>query len=88
MEFIISSDRPLASLKCEFEVFNINGVRVWHSSVDDRTDSSSALRLNWNYETAAGNRVDKGIYICRATVITPEGKTAKKSNGNFSFLDQ
>ena len=79
VEFIISSDRPLASLKCEFEVFNINGVRVWHSSVDDRTDSSSALRLNWNYETAAGNRVDKGIYICRATVITPEGKTAKKS---------
>lgn len=79
VEFIISSDRPLAALACNFEVFDVNGVRVWHNSSADRTDSSSALRLKWDYTTAAGNRVNKGIYICRATVTSPEGKTANKS---------
>lgn len=79
VEFIINSDRPMASLACELEVFDINGIRMWHTSTDDRTDASSAIRLNWDYTTSAGNRVAKGIYVCRATVVTPEGKTAKKS---------
>lgn len=79
VEFIVNSDRPLAALACNIEVFNINGVRVWHTSSDDRTGSDSTLRFKWDYTTAAGNRVDKGIYICRATVISPEGKTAHKS---------
>ena len=79
VEFIINSDRPLAALACRFEVFDINGVRIWHTMSEDRTDSSSAIRLNWDYTTAAGNRVNKGIYVCRATVETPEGKTAYKS---------
>lgn len=79
VEFIINSDRPLASLTCELEVFDINGVRMWHNSTSDRTDSSSSLRLFWDYTTAAGNRVAKGIYLCRATVVSPEGKKAVKS---------
>lgn len=79
VQFIISSDRPMAALACDLEVFDINGVRIWHAKTDDRTDASSSLKFNWDYTTAAGNRVNKGIYICRATVVTPEGKTAKKS---------
>lgn len=79
VDFIISSDRPMAALDCDLEVFDINGIRVWHTSSSDRTDSTSALRLSWDFNTTAGNRVAKGIYVCRATVVTPEGKTAKKS---------
>lgn len=79
VEFIINSDRALASLDCEMEVFDINGIRVWHTSASDRTGADSAIRLKWDYTTTAGNRVAKGIYICRATVVTPEGKMAKKS---------
>ena len=79
IEFIISSDRPLAALACQLEVFDINGVRIWHNKSDDRTDADRALKMTWDYTTAAGNKVNKGIYICRATVETPEGKTAKKS---------
>lgn len=79
VEFIINSDRPMASLACDLEVFDINGIRMWHASTDDRTDASSALRLNWDFTTSAGHKVAKGIYICRATVTSPEGKTAKKS---------
>lgn len=79
VEFIINSDRPLATLGCNFEVFDINGIRVWHTDASDRTDASSSLRVNWDYTTSAGNRVAKGIYVCRATVETPEGKTARKA---------
>lgn len=79
VEFIISSDRPMAALTCELEIFDINGVRVWHTSTDDRTASDSTIKLSWNYHTTAGNRVAKGIYICRATVITPEGKSTRKA---------
>lgn len=79
VEFIIASDRPLAALDCELEVFDINGVRIWHNSNSDRTGADSSVRMSWDYTTAAGNRVAKGIYVCRATVISPEGKTASKS---------
>ena len=79
VDFIISSDRPLAALGCLVEIFDINGVRVWHNKTDERTDSNSSLKMSWNYTDRAGSRVDKGIYICRATVTTPEGKSARKS---------
>ena len=79
VEFIISSDRPMAALNCELEVYDINGIRIWHTSSADRTDSSSNLRLTWDYNTSAGNRVSRGIYICRAKVVTPEGKATSKS---------
>lgn len=79
VEFVISSDRPLAALGCKLEVFDINGVRVWHNTTEDRTGSDSTMRMTWDYTSAAGNKVDKGIYICRATLTSPEGKTASKS---------
>lgn len=79
VNFIISSDRPLAALACELEVFDINGIRVWSNSTDGRTDSSSAVTMSWDYTSSAGNRVAKGIYVCRATVVSPEGKMARKS---------
>lgn len=79
VEFIINSDRPLAALDCILEVFDINGTRVWHSSTADRTGSDSSIRILWDYNSAAGNRVGKGIYICRASVTTPEGKSTSKS---------
>lgn len=79
INFIISSDRPLASLACQLEVFDITGTRIWHNEVDGRTASDSTVQMKWNYSSAAGHRVDKGIYICRATVISPEGRVAHKS---------
>lgn len=79
VDFIVTSDRPMANLKCNLEVFDINGVRMWHSEAEDRTDTSSALRLSWDFTTASGNRVNNGIYIVRATLTSPEGKTARKS---------
>ena len=79
VEFLIASDRPLASLGCLLEVFDFNGTRIWHNSTDERTASDSTISMRWNYTSAAGHRVDKGIYICRATVTTPEGRVANKS---------
>lgn len=79
VEFIISSDRPLASLGCMLEVFDFSGTRVWHHTTDGRTGSDSTISMRWDYSSAAGHRVDKGIYICRATVTSPEGRVAYKS---------
>lgn len=79
VEFIVSSDRPMASLNCNLEVFDINGTRIWHNSSSGRTDASSSIRLFWDFTTSGGNRAAKGIYTCRATVESPEGKTAAKS---------
>lgn len=79
VEFVIASDRPMAALDCNLEVFDVNGIRVWHNASSDRTGADSALRMKWDFTSAAGNRVAKGLYICRATVESPEGKSAKKS---------
>ena len=83
IDFIISSDRPLSQLTCNLDIFDMNGIKVWHNTVNDRTGADSAVRMRWDYTSAAGYRVNKGVYFCRATVTTPEGKTTNKTKKIF-----
>lgn len=79
VNFILSTDRPKALVNCMVEVFDLNGRRVWNSASDVRTDLSAALSIPWNLCDASGVRVPRGIYLYRATVISPEGPQATKS---------
>lgn len=79
VDFIISTDRPMASLRCDMEVYDTNGIRVWHNGADGRTDNSSTLKMNWDFTSTAGNRVSPGIYLCRVSVVSPEGRQAVKT---------
>ncbi|MEZ3518710.1 MAG: type IX secretion system sortase PorU [Muribaculaceae bacterium] len=79
VNFILSTDRPMASVDCTVEVFDLNGRRVWTSSRTAATDMLASLSIPWNLCSSDGVRVPRGIYIYRATVTSPDGSSATRS---------
>ena len=79
VNFTLSTDRPKAKVDCRIEVFDLNGRRVWSSESNVSTDLSAGLSIGWNLCDGNGVRVPRGIYVYRATVISPEGPQATKS---------
>ncbi len=79
VNFLLSTDRPMAKMECTVEVFDLNGRRIWQSSEQVATDMTSALSVYWNLCDASGARVPRGIYLYRATLKTPEGTSTTAS---------
>lgn len=75
----VSLDRPNTKMKCTVDVFDLMGRRVWSSSNDTDTDIQSRLQVEWNLKDGSGVRVNRGIYLYRATVETPEGMYTSKT---------
>lgn len=49
-------------------VFNLMGQPVWSTSRTGRSDLFSSFPINWNLCDNAGRRVNRGIYLYRASV--------------------
>ena len=79
VNFLLSTDRPMASVECLVEVFDLNGRTVWRSDRNTTTDVTAALSIPWNLCDSSGQRVARGIYLYRATVTTPEGRSVTAS---------
>ncbi|MDE6296045.1 MAG: type IX secretion system sortase PorU [Muribaculaceae bacterium] len=79
VNFMLSTDRPMAKLDCTIEVFDLNGRRVWMSNEQSVTDIASALTVYWNLCDDSGTRVPRGIYLYRATIQSPEGTSTTAS---------
>lgn len=68
--FFLSHDQPDAMVTVTIEVFNLMGSPVWSSSVTGRSDMFLSVPVTWNLTDRAGRRVNRGIYVYRATVTT------------------
>lgn len=58
------------------EVYNIAGIRVWHSSVRIPAGNKFAS-IDWNVTDYSGNRLERGVYLYRSKVGKKETKTKK-----------
>lgn len=77
LELIIENDRPSSVLDIEINVFDIAGRQVWRGT--ERGISASnyyAYSCNMN---ATNGHLTPGIYICKVSVSTSNGKKANKS---------
>lgn len=79
VKFMVSTDRPMAKVECIVEVFDLNGRTVWSSNGNLTTDITAGLSIPWNLCDRGGQRVPRGIYLYRATIISPEGRTVTAS---------
>lgn len=77
--FTLTTDRPMSTMTCLWEVFDLNGKRLWSKRTDTSTDIDSRLQTEWNLTDENGRRVARGIYIYRVTLSTPEGYTSRAS---------
>lgn len=78
-DFHISLDRPNTALCFEHGVFDLNGRRIWSEEQTLNTGMESTVTSRWNLTDSAGTRVNRGIYIYRVRVETPEGPYATQS---------
>jgi hypothetical protein len=68
--FFIKHDRPDAMATVTIEVYNLMGSLVWSSTKTARSDMFVSSPINWNLCDNAGRRVNRGIYVYRASMST------------------
>ena len=68
--FYVRHNRPDATVTITVEVFDMLGRPVWSSSATGRSDMFVSTPLSWDLTDNSGRRVNRGIYIYRATVST------------------
>ncbi len=77
--FTLTTDRLLSSMSYDIEVFDLSGRPVWSSGRSSRTRNDGTLRHTWYLTDQNGERVPRGIYLCRATVESEEGMAVSKT---------
>jgi hypothetical protein len=70
--FYISHDRPDQMATVTITVYNLLGQPIWSSSVTGISDMFTSTPVTWNLCDAAGRRVQRGIYLYRATISTDD----------------
>ncbi|MDE6443729.1 MAG: hypothetical protein K2K64_04825 [Muribaculaceae bacterium] len=73
VNFIVATDGTKGETRCAIDVLDLNGKIVWHGPVSRINDSSCSVKVPWNLCGDNGARVQRGIYLYRATVTGEDG---------------
>lgn len=68
--FYVRHNRPDAMMMAQIEVYDLMGRTIWKSEKTAQSDMSILGPINWNLCDMSGRRVDKGIYLYRASIST------------------
>lgn len=74
--FYLSHNRPDAMLSVRIDVYDLSGRHLWTDTTRGRADMYLTAPVKWNLTNRAGQRVPRGIYVYRATVLTEATDTA------------
>ena len=77
--FYVKHNRPDAVVSVTIEVFDLMGRRVWSATQSGRSDMYTSTPITWNLIDSGGHRVQRGIYVYRATISTDGVKEATKA---------
>lgn len=75
----VTTDRPLSSLTCKLECFDIGGQLRWQTERKVYVGSDSTFSYAWDLKDINGNRMKRGIYMLRATVESDDGLSTTES---------
>ena len=79
VNFIIATDGATKAMKCNVEVFDLSGRKIWKSDDSDMNSANTRLYMGWDLCDSSGARVARGIYLYRATITTSSGATVTKT---------
>lgn len=71
--FYLSHDRPDSMIDVTVTVYDLLGHAIWSGSSSGRSDMFLSIPVSWDLTDSAGRRVNRGIYLYRAT-ITDNGR--------------
>lgn len=73
--FYVSHNRPEATLTVKIEIYDLSGKLIWTSETMGKADMYSSAPVTWNLTDRSGSKVNRGIYLYKATV-TSGGETS------------
>jgi flagellar hook assembly protein FlgD len=77
-QFWFEHNRPEQNLQVRIQIFTLSGkvVKTIKRTINDAGNRSS--EVEWDGRDDFGDKVGRGVYLYRLTVITPEGKKKEK----------
>ncbi len=66
--FLVTHNRPEATVTITIEVFNLMGQRVWSTTQSGRSSMFAAFPITWDLSDYSGTRLTRGIYLYKATI--------------------
>lgn len=70
--FFVSHDRPSVPMMVTLDIFDMGGKKVWTTTVNAISDFMTPVQIQWDLTDMSGNRVERGIYLYRATISSEE----------------
>lgn len=68
--FYLRHNRPDAMVTVTISVYTMMGQEVWSNTSTGRSDMYLSMPVTWNLTDGSGRRVNRGIYLYRASVST------------------
>ena len=68
--FYVRHDRPENIVEVTVTVFDLLGHALWTGSSKGMSDMNTSAPVTWDLTDSAGRRVNRGIYIYRASIST------------------
>lgn len=72
--FYVRHNRPESIVDVEVTVYNLLGQPIWTGSTTGMSDMDVSAPVTWNLCDSTGSRVQRGIYLYRATITDSNGK--------------
>lgn len=86
--FYLSHDQPDAMVDVTVTVYNLLGRPVWSGSTSGRSDMFLSVPVSWDLTDQAGRRVQRGIYLYRATISSHGGTTYETATRRIAVTAQ
>jgi hypothetical protein len=77
--FYVKHNRPDAVVSVKIEIFDLMGRQIWSTSQTGKSDMFTSFPITWDLTNYSGSRVQRGIYIYRATISTDGVQESTKS---------
>ena len=77
--FLVTHNRPEATVTITIEVFNLMGQRMWSTTQSGRSSMFSSFPITWDLSDYSGRRLPRGIYLYKATVTTDGHQESTKT---------
>ena len=77
--FLVTHNRPDATVTITIEVFNLMGQRMWSTTQSGRSSMFSSFPITWDLSDYSGSRLPRGIYMYRATITTDGHQESTKT---------
>lgn len=75
----VSTDRPLCTLTCRLECYDIGGQLKWQTQRKVYSGNDSSFNYSWDLKDINGSRLKRGIYLLRTVVESEDGLSSSES---------